>query len=350
MSSLAEAQETLPYYTFDKVWSFNAVFNFVVGARGLGKTFGAKKFVIKDAIKRGNQFIYLRRYRTELNGRGTFFADIEQEFPDYDLRVNGNVAEYAPIGTRDEKKRKWTIMGYFVSLSTAQTQKSIAYPKVKTIIYDEFIIEKGALHYLPDEAIAFNNFFSTVDRWKDKTRVLFLANSVSIMNPYFLEYDIKPDEEGEFVQRRDGFILCHFVDSELFGTAVYRTKFGKFIAGSEYADYSVGNQFKDNHDAMLDTKSSNAVYTYTLETRQGIFSVWIDYGGPMSGGPFFYIQERRPKQELLFTLVDEWMTSEKTLVTTSDKLMQYLRSGFRNGKAFFDSSKSRNAFTEVFRR
>lgn len=338
-------ETALPYYSFDKVFSFNATFNFVVGARGLGKTYGAKKHVIRNAIRNGEQFIYLRRYKTELVGRGTFFADIENEFPDYDFRVNGILAEYAPMATRHEKKRVWKIIGYFVSLSTAQTQKSIAYPKVKTIIYDEFIIEKGALHYLPNEAQGFNDFYSTVDRYKDKTRVLFLANSVSIMNPYFLEYDIKPDQEGAIVKRADGFIVCHFVESALFGTKVYETNFGKFIKNSSYADYAVESQFKDNHNSMLGEKPSRAKYFISVETPAGVFSVWVDWGGP-----FFYIQEKRPKGEILFTTVAEWMTNDKILASNSDKLFQYLRSAFRTGKAFFDTPKSRNAFIEVFRR
>lgn len=336
----------LPYYSFDKVFSYNAVFNFVVGARGLGKTYGAKKFAIRDALRNGNQFIYLRRYKTELNGRGTFFADIEHEFPDHDLRVNGSLAESADSSTRGEKKRKWTVIGYFASLSTAQTQKSVAYPRVKTILFDEFIIEKGALHYLPNEAKMFNDFFSTVDRWKDKTRVIFMANSVSIMNPYFIEYDIKPDEEGEIVRRGDGFIVCHFVESKEFGTAVYDTKFGKFIKGTEYADFSVESQFADNNTNMLGFKPENAKYTFTVETRSGIFSVWIDWGGP-----YFFIQSKRPKEEGLFmTTVAEWMTNDKVLATNSDKLFGYMRAAFRGGRAFFDSPRSRNAFIDIFQR
>lgn len=31
----------------------------------------------------------------------------------------------------------------------------------------------------------FNNFYDTVDRNKDKTRVLFIGNAISEVNPYF---------------------------------------------------------------------------------------------------------------------------------------------------------------------
>ena len=55
----------LSYYDYGPVLSRNAVFNMIMGARGLGKTYGAKKLVIKEFINHGNQFIYLRRYKEE---------------------------------------------------------------------------------------------------------------------------------------------------------------------------------------------------------------------------------------------------------------------------------------------
>ena len=81
------------YYSFSRVLSYNGVYNMVMGARGLGKTYGAKKIVIKNAIEKGQQFIYLRRYKTELRGRNSFFTDIQHEFPDEQFRVEGPYAQ-----------------------------------------------------------------------------------------------------------------------------------------------------------------------------------------------------------------------------------------------------------------
>lgn len=344
--AMSEISEGLKYYNFDKAFSYNAVYNFIIGARGLGKTYGAKKQVIKNFISRGDQFIYLRRYRTELVGRGTFFADIAHEFPDYMFRVDGSRAQIAKAPESDKAKPKWETMGYFIALSNAQAQKSVAYPKVKIIIFDEFIIEKGMVQYLPNESKAFNDFFSTVDRWQDKTRVLFLANAVSVTNPYFLAYEIRPDGEIEYLKIANGFILVHFADSAEFSKGVYRTRFGQFIEGSEYAEYSVGSQFSDNHDRMLGFKPSEARYYCTIETKYGYFSVWIDYSGP-----FYYIQGKRPKKgETVYTLLPEKMGDGKLLMVYSDKIMQYLRASFKNGKVWFDTPTSRTAFTEVFKR
>ena len=85
---------------FRQILSYNAVINMVMGARGLGKTYGAKRMVIKNMLEKGEQFIYLRRYRPELKGCKTFFADISHEFPEYEFRVHGNEAQYRGASPR----------------------------------------------------------------------------------------------------------------------------------------------------------------------------------------------------------------------------------------------------------
>lgn len=72
------------WYNPHELLSHNCLFNFVVGNRGAGKTYGvAKKWAIKTFLKTGKQFIYLRRYKTELDDIPNFFADIiaNNEFP-----------------------------------------------------------------------------------------------------------------------------------------------------------------------------------------------------------------------------------------------------------------------------
>jgi hypothetical protein len=347
MTAISDAPQKKkhPYYSFDKIYSYNAMFMFVCGGRGLGKTYGAKKKAIRAALDKDDQFIYLRRFKDEMKARNTFFADIQWEFPDWEFRINGNQAEASYTEFKDEKKRPWKVIGYFIPLSTAQSQKSTAYPNVKLIIFDEFIIEKGLTHYLPDEANVFNNFYSTVDRWQDKTRVLFLANSVSIMNPYFLEYDIKPDEVSEYDTKYDGFIAVHFADSKEFANSVYQTKFGKFIKNSSYADYAVGNGFQDNNDHLLQLKDEKARYQYTVVTQKGSFSVWYNV---FTGN--FFAQKRLPKYQITFVLDPDLMKEDRKLLLRSDGMMQMLRSAFSSGILYFDEPVTRNAMIEIFKR
>lgn len=336
-----------PWYDFAPILSRGATFNFIAGGRGIGKTYGAKKRAIRNALAKGEQFIYLRRYKSELTpSKQTFFADVGNEFPEWDFRVARNEAQAAPVSTQDDDKRPWQVIGYFVPLSTAQAQKGVSFHNVTEIIFDEFITERGNLRYLPDEVSVMLNFYSTVDRYQDKTRVLFLANSVSIMNPYFIQYDIRPDEtRQEFMLKADGFIAAHFPNSADFQSSVYQTAFGKFIQDTEYAEYAVGNLFGDNHLKMLAAKGSKATYLYTLELKSATVSIWYD----VSNGEY-YAQTKQPKQPIVFTLDAANMSEDKTLMMPNDKPLQTLRSAFRHARLSFDAPSTRNAFTEVFKR
>ena len=39
---MSKVAQRLPWYDFSRLWSFNGFYNIVMGARGTGKTFGAK--------------------------------------------------------------------------------------------------------------------------------------------------------------------------------------------------------------------------------------------------------------------------------------------------------------------
>lgn len=333
------------YYNYDKIMSYNAVYNFIVGARGLGKTYGFKEKAINSAIKTGEQFIYLRRYKDEIkDAKPSFFADIAYRYPKHAFKIKGDRALMTSDIELPEKKKQWQEIGFFIPLSRSQSYKSVPFPNVTKICFDEFIIEKGVIRYLAKEAKIFNDFYSTVDRYKDKTRVFFLANSLSITNPYFLEYGILPKTE-ELIRVHDGFVVAHFPNSEKFINEVYQTRFGKFIEGTEYSKEAVANQFKDNHEHLLQTKTGRARYKYTVETIQGTFSVWYD-----NVTNVYYVTQKRPGGERKYTTIPENMREGWELIDYNNKLLQFIRTSFRKGDVSFDTALSRNAFIELFRR
>lgn len=326
------------YYNMGGLLSRNAVYNMVCGGRGIGKSYAAKTFCVDRAIRKGEEFIYLRRYKTELKERATFFSDIDHQWPDREFRVQGNKAVMRPKG-----EKNWDVIGHFCPLSTSQQGKSVAYPRVHTIMYDEFIIKKGALRYIPSEVSVFNDFYSTVDRYQDRTRVIMLSNSVSIMNPYFIEWDITP--KLGFTTRADGFICCEFPDSAEFKSQVAETRFGGFIIKNdpEYANYAIGNEFADNNDELILGKPPKAIYMMTLRTKGGIFSVWWDH-------PAWYIQEKRPKKESLCSYGCPDVIEGETILAYNDKIMGMMRTAFRQSRMYYDTPRTRNAFAQIFLR
>lgn len=346
----------LDYYNFDKILSYNAIFSMCVGGRGIGKSWGMKKKMIGDALKKSHEFIWLRRYKEEITDtKSTFFSDISHEFPGYVFRVQGNEAQAAlepevkenKNGEPVEQKPEWFTIGYFVVLSKAQAKKGVSYPKVRFICFDEFIIEKGLVRYLPDEVSLLMNFYNTVDRYRDKARLVMLANGVTMTNPYFLEWRIQPDQGKEFISLLDGDVVCHLVPGGTFADQVKRTRFGRMMTAhnGDYASYAIDNVILDANDSMIGKKTDKAVYRYTIETSLITYSVWRD---PETN--FFWIQEKLPKGgNIIYTTEKSKMSPEKRLMLRNHRLLQMLRSAYSGAHIQFDTPRTREAFLEIFK-
>lgn len=122
------------YYNYDKILSYNALINILIGEGGVGKTFGATKFIVKRFKKFDEQFAYIRRYKKEVNYAVPKFFDAmidKKVFPQDNLYNKGRT-----FYCNDQ------ICGYAMELSTAQDLKGSEFSKVKNIVFDEFIIEK----------------------------------------------------------------------------------------------------------------------------------------------------------------------------------------------------------------
>lgn len=349
------------FYNFNRVCSYDGRYNFIVGGRSIGKTYGMTMRVIKRAIKHGEQFMWVRRYTEETTiARNTFFDAVKHEFPNHTFRVTGNKAEVAegipddidamPANKRKEvlKSIEWKVIGHFAALVSAQKIKGSNYPLVRTIVFDEFILERGLTHYLPAEVKTMNSLYLSIDRKRDSTRVYFLANSVAIDNPYFVHYGIIPDDAVRgFIVKNNGFLVVHFPEMKDFQDEMYKTRFGQFILETdpEYADYAVGNQFRDNNKSMLGDKDRHADYLYTLETPKGTFSVW----SKMFSRTVF-VQAKRPKSdERIFTVIAERMGEGKIYLDRSNEVLAGLRTYWRHGNMLFDSAQTRNAMLDIFR-
>ena len=334
------------WYDYNRILSYNAAYNMVVGPRGNGKTYGAKKRCIKKAIYGRGNFIYLRRYQSEIvPAKETFFADISHEFPETEFRINGNKAEFTWDIDHDPKEKKWELLCYFIVLSKAQSYKSVSFATVTDIIFDEFIIEAGMVRYLPDEPRVFNNFYSTVDRNQDKTRVLFLANAVKIMNPYFGEYSINPDLEWQF--KYDKFIAVHIIRDEVYSKQVSSTRFGRFIAGTDYAAYAVDNEFSDNSKAMVGKKSSEANIFFSLLTPHGLITIWVD----VKNKPIkWYFTAWKPTHTEIYTMDVDKVDEGVKYMPYNDGRLKHLRAAYGRGDCVFESPRIRNCAQRIWKR
>ena len=65
-ANLLRKVNVLHFYDYHRILSYNCPVNILIGERGCGKSYGAKKYVIEQYNKKRSQFLYLRRYDNEL--------------------------------------------------------------------------------------------------------------------------------------------------------------------------------------------------------------------------------------------------------------------------------------------
>lgn len=270
------------YWDIKRTMSYNALFNFIIGMRGAGKTYGALKECISHYLKTGKQFMYVRRMKTELdklttmrNGRLFNAVQKDPEFKDYVLSAESNTL-YLVRDSKEGKADK-EIIGYAQPLSTASILKSDAFPDVDTILFDEFIIDNsGTYHYLKDEVTKFLDLYETVARGRD-VRVFFLSNAVTLANPYFDFFHLDKPHNGD-IQRFGGSkdILVQNVVPAILSKEKKETRFGRIIGDTEYSDYAYDNEWLLDNTDFIAKKTSRCVYFMTLRYKDSWLGIWLD--------------------------------------------------------------------------
>lgn len=335
------------YWDIKRTKSYNCLFNFIVGMRGVGKTYGALKdsvqnFIDKDAIGVTSQFLYVRRLKSELEKLtimrgGRLFNAVSKEFEGHELKAESNVLSC------DGK-----VMGYAQPLSTASILKSDAFPYVDTIIFDEFIIDNsGTYHYLKDEVQKFLDLYETVARGRD-VRVFFLSNAVSVTNPYFDFWHLDRPYNSD-IQRfgKSKDILVEFTKNPELADLKKRTRFGQIIAGSEYSDYAYDNKWLMDNTDFIERKTQRSEYSLTLRYKDTWLGIWFD--------PVQWIYYVSLDVDLQFGKVYSATTDDhkpNVLLMKSAKQMPWMKNlmqAYQCGAVRYESMKLKNWFRDIMR-
>lgn len=324
------------FYNPNKLLSFNRILSFVIGARGIGKTYGMKKYGINRFIKHGEQFIYLKRYKTDIKGIDQFFDAVSQEFPKHVFKVKGRELYI------DDK-----LAGWVMPLSSWQSVKSREFPNVCTILYDEFLLEKSSKQsYMQDEPKALLNFMDTVIRNRDNARVICMSNAVSIVNPFFLYFNIVPDINKRYNAYES--IVVEIPDSVDFTDERKKTKFGKLISDTDYGAFSLGNEFINDSKVFIERRSKESKFQFSVVYNGMTIGIWVD----VDKGVMYASNEFDPSSKLSFALTTDDL-DEKTMMMINWKQNYYISkmvNAFFNGYLRFDNQVLRNIGYEMFKK
>ena len=189
-------EEKVVYWDINPILKFNAHYNVIFGERSNGKTYGVLQYGLEQYFKDKKEMAYIRRWEEDIKGSKakTLFSPLvnngviaKLSKGKYTDVVYNNRAYY--LARQDEKDENKMILNkhpfcYSFALNQAEHYKSSSYPKVETIIFDEFMTRKI---YLNDEFIEFQHLLSTIIRLKDTVKIFMVGNTVNQYCPYFSE-------------------------------------------------------------------------------------------------------------------------------------------------------------------
>ena len=337
------------WYTPNKQLTYNRIYNFVIGVRGGGKTFNTLLHAIKRFEKKGEQFVYLRRRAVELDDAcrrkdgGDLFSDIRHHgyFKDVDLKVVADKSGGYNFYYNDK------IMGYGKALSTARRSTSL--PKVKLIIFDEFLIDDKNRHdrYLNNgnEMFLFNNFYETIARGRD-IPVFFLGNAFSMVNPYFIELGIRIDNPKPNKIYKGKFWTVVFWRDEEYIKKREQTQFYQATKGTAFNDHAFGNSFYLDRTDFVKKRPKDSEHQFSLVYMGKTYGVWVDWE---KGEYYVSTKGANTSREktISLSLADNRPNNVNIRRYRNMPFMRAFRMAVDNNSVYFDSLETYHRMSEV---
>lgn len=278
----------MSFYDWNKTLSYDAEITSVIGARGIGKTYGLRLQAIRDYLNNGYRFLEIVRHNAELEGDDAIQRDYflriaeNEEFPEYQFKCVGKHA-YIAKKCAEDKKPEWQMFGYFVALSTFQRAKKRTFSKVKRIIFDEAYLERHSdrwHNYLPNEVNLLSSVVNTAARERADTesvkpRVYLLGNACDLVNPYFARWHVGDVPKFGYTWYENKTFLLHYVKNET--TELTKDSVASHIAGAgALSDMAILNEFLKQDDSYFGKKPARAKLAFAIVYLRNKYGVWLD--------------------------------------------------------------------------
>lgn len=235
-------------------------FNFVIGGRGTGKSYGALKAAADYYRGSGSPFLYMRRTKAQAD---MISNDIFNPFRpinlDHDWNIHTGKIMKGVSGFYDGEKESYC--GVIAALSTFSNFRGFDASDVDLCIFDEFIKNKGE-RSIKDEGFALKNVYETINRNRElqgrkPLQMICLSNSNAIDNDIFIDFEIVQYAElmikigkNQWYLPDQGIAIFNLTDSPI-SQLKSKTALYKADAGGAFTEMSLENKYEDYDTSMV---------------------------------------------------------------------------------------------------
>jgi len=309
----------------------DCICNMICGGRGIGKTYSAKKYVVNRYLETGGKFITFTRFKTQAKRVDDFFLKIRPEFEDKDLFTDGNRETGYFYYCNDE------CIGTNIFMSSSA--RGYEFSGDFVVLFDEFICEPGE-NYVQSEVTKFSSILESIFR-TEKMRIIMLSNSVTVVNPYFMFFDIQEMKSGYY---NNGTIKLTVLDTpKEFVENKIQTDIGKLFRETGYFDYSVNNMsLLDKRDYMVTKKLLNQPRSYICSVCNN--NVFLSFYNIDS--THILALEDKDKQKRYYGIDSNDLACGYTIIPKM--YMSLFKSRIKLGHIYFDSHRGKQVCFNIF--
>ena len=235
------------FYDCTEVIENNFTFCFLIGGRGIGKTYSALRYIIEHNVKT----MYLRNKDTEIkfacSPEGNPFKKLNS---DYGYQIKIPRIGYTLKSIIDDASKE--CIGYAAPVCTFGNIAGADFSDIDLSIYDEFIPKKTD-RIIGNLGELFSAAYETMNRNREllgekPIKSIFLTNSNSLASDVLIYFGLVPVIEQMIKNGENVYTDCQrsiyveLIQSEI-SEQKRQTALYKAIAGSAYADMALNNDF-----------------------------------------------------------------------------------------------------------
>lgn len=324
----------MEYWNIKKILPYQRNFNFINGPRSIGKTYTTELYFLEEAIKKGNEFVYLVRTKNALKGgafESAFRKVIQEQFSEYEITFTNDICI---LKVDDEEKK---ILGYCLAVSDYVAIKRRSFPNVKYLMFDEYMLEGAeARKYIQGwkEPDLFLSIYHSIDRERDKVICFLLGNNTVFFNPYHMHkaFNIKNIKPGEIWYSENVLFQWALPSTELKEEKT-NSRFGRMIENTRYGDYANMGVYVDDNYNFIANRPKTAKHYFTFAYNGYTFGVWAD----LNNGRIFIDLKHDPSCLLNYALTTE-DHRENTLISKGNySMLKWLAKNYKLGNVRFVS-------------
>ena len=274
----------MEYYDIRKKAGKLRPLSFIIGGRGIGKTYSA----ILYALESGKPFLYMRNTDAQMQESATQFGNpFKRVGLDHgrDIRLERESKHYV-VNEYIDGEEKPHVIGYGASCSTFSNLRGVDLSDVELVLFDEFI-ERRTLSF--NQFDSFMGMYETINRNRElqgrpALQVILLSNSQSLRNPIIQDLDLT-QKIVDMIRNNQRYYITPEIYVELPDTEISKLKADtaiyKAAAGTGAAREALENEFV--YDSFKNVEKQR------INEFTPICTAWTD-GGPVT----FYKHKSKP--------------------------------------------------------